>query len=210
MAGSKPSAGILDRDKHAIRLRGCARDRQYFRAVGDLRHGVHGVRDQVQQHLLELHLVAQNRLQMGGQVGVQRHAVPLQVAAGERQHFLDGVVEVELRQLRPGFHGERPQAVDHVARAVGILHDARDRLPRRIKIGRVPAQPAQAGIAAGGDGGQRLVDLMRDRGGQLAQGRQAGRMREVRLRLMQAFLGTFGRGDVHHRADEFQLVRLIA
>ena len=55
--------------------------------------------------------------------------------------------------LRSGFHGERAQTADHVAGAMRILHDARNRLPGRIKVGRIPAQPAQAGIAACGDGG---------------------------------------------------------
>ena len=46
--------------------------------------------------------------------------------------------------------GATPTVVDlyDQAAVVGILHDARYRLPGRVEIRRIPVQPAQAGIAA--------------------------------------------------------------
>ena len=82
------------------------------------------------------------------------------MATAERQHLLDGVVDLKFGLLRPGFLGERPKTVDHVARPMGVPYDARGGVARRVKIGLVPVQPAQTGAGAGRDGGQGLVDLM--------------------------------------------------
>ena len=56
-------------------------------------------------------------------------------------------------------------------------------------VGRIVLQPALAGAAAGGDGRQRLVDLVSDRGGQLAQAVDARHARQLRARFECRVLG---------------------
>ena len=189
MAGSSPGPVSSTVTCGTVRLGEGDGDGQLPFAVRDRCHGLDAVHDQVQQHLLQLNLVAQHGLRAGGQIGVQHDAVLLQFAAGERQHFLDGVADVELGQLRPGFLGERPQAADHVAGTVSLPHDARDGIPRRGKVRLVPVQPAQTGAAAGRDGGQGLVDLMGDGGEQFAHRRQPRDAGEFRLGVSQRLLG---------------------
>ncbi len=53
------------------------------------------------------------------------------------------------------------------------------RLLHLFQIGRPVLEPAQTRIAVGDDGGQRLIDLMGNRGGHLAHGRQARDAREL-------------------------------
>ena len=66
---------------------------------------------------------------------------------------------------------------------------------RRDELGPIPSRvneltlPVQTGVGVGDDGRQRLVDLMGDRGRELAHRRHAGDVRELRLRLLQRFLG---------------------
>ena len=81
---------------------------------------------------------------------------------------LDAVTDVELGQLRPGFLGQRPKALDHVARPIAILDDCLHRSARLFQVGSLAAKPAQAGLGVGDDGGERLSDLMRKRGGHAA------------------------------------------
>ena len=123
----EPRAGILDRNLQTIRRGEGDGHGQLPPAVADRCHGLDAVHDQVQQHLLQLDPVAQHRLRAGGQIRVQHDAVPLQFAAGENQHLLNGVADVEAGQLQSGFLGQRPQTADHVARRGAVALDARER-----------------------------------------------------------------------------------
>ncbi len=51
---------------------------------------------------------------------------------------------------------------------------------------------------------------MRDRRAQLSQGCHARDMRELGLSFVQLLLGLFGRGDIHQRPNEFQLVPMMS
>ena len=57
----------------------------------------------------------------------------------------------------------------------------------------------------GHDGGERLVDLMGNGGRELPHRRQPRNVGEFRLRVSQRFLGPLAFGDVHHRADKFEI-----
>ena len=80
--------------------------------------------------------------------------------------------------------GERAHLGDDLARPVGVLDQAGDRRPRLVEIGRIGGQPAHAGIAVGDHRGERLIDLVRDRGGEFAQRGHTADMRELRARLI--------------------------
>jgi hypothetical protein len=54
----------------------------------------------------------------------------------------------------------------------------------------------EAGVGIGDDGGQGLVDLVRDRGGELAEGRHARDVGELGAGLVQGRLGPLALGDV--------------
>ena len=48
------------------------------------------------------------------------------------------------------------------------------------------------------------------RGGKFSDRRHAGDVREVRLSPMHLFFNTSSLSDIHHRANEFELIRLIS
>ncbi len=67
-----------------------------------------------------------------------------------------------------------------------------------MQVGLRTAQPPHAGVAAGDDCHERLVDLVRDRGGEFAQRRHARGVRQFGLGQQQRVLGLFAVGVVHH------------
>src|SRR6202022_2609069 len=117
----------------------------------------------------------------------------------------DGVVDVERRKLRPGLPRERTQPADHVSGALAVAHYARERFARLLEFRRPPLQPAQPGAPLTHDGCERLVDLMGDRGRELAHCREARRAGELRLRVSQRLLGMPALCDVHDYTGVFEL-----
>src|ERR1700738_955810 len=202
--GVQSGAAVLDRDQDVAWLGHHGRYRQLPRALRDRFQGVDCVQDQVYDYLLQLYPVAHHGLIAGDEVRAQRDAMPLHLAVGERQHLSDGVVDVERRDLRPGFLRERPQPTDHVGRALAVAHYLPERLTRFLEFGRVPLKPAQPGAPLTHDGGERLIDLVCDRGGELAHGREPCSAGELRLRISQRLLGMPALGDVHDHAGVFE------
>ena len=78
---------------------------------------------------------------------------------------------------------------DHVAGPVAVGDDAARRLARIVEQRRIALQRAQAGAAIRRDRGQRLVDLVRDRGGEFGHRRQAQGAGQLRLGIAQRPLG---------------------
>ena len=89
-------------------------------------------------------------------------------ASGQRDHFEDGFVEVKPILPRRHLVDEGPDAADDVAGALAVLDDTAEGGANLVEIGRLGAQPAQGGLRVGNRRGDRLVDLMGDRGRQLA------------------------------------------
>ena len=61
-------------------------------------------------------------------------------------------------------------APDHLAGPDAAVDDPFRRAPRSCQVGNIAAKPAQAGLGVGDDGGERLVHLMGNGGGQFAEG----------------------------------------
>ena len=98
---------------------------------------------------------------------------------------------------------ERPDALDHAARALRLADDLRDGVQGLIDVGSLAGQPPHRGAGIGRDGGKRLIHLVRDRGAHLAQRRDAAGMSKLRLRIAQRLLGLARFGHVHECADDF-------
>ena len=64
-----------------------------LRVVG---HGLHGVGDQVQHHLLQLVAVPPNELEIGVDLGLQSNLPKLQLVADQQYGPLDEVVQVDV------------------------------------------------------------------------------------------------------------------
>ncbi len=123
-------------------------------------HRIDAVEHQVQQHLLDLHPISQQRRQALRNVDQQCDALPLYLAVCQRHDLSDGIghadpLLVSGRTLRQGAHPH-----DDVACAVRVTDHAVDGLPGLFQIDRLGGQPALTGITAGDNGRQRLIDLV--------------------------------------------------
>ena len=137
----KSRAGVFDRNQHAARL---GETRGYDKLPRPFRnpfHRVDAIHHQVQQHLLQLNSVAQDRAAARGQVGFKNDAIAPQFAADERQRFSYDFVDVEIGQSRSGLLGERPQTSDHVVRAGAVPRYGRERVSGFVEIRVLPVQP---------------------------------------------------------------------
>ncbi len=166
------------------------------RAIGDFRHGLETVHQQVDDDLLQSDAIAVHQGQVWREIEPQRHAMAECLVPYKRNGLLDDVADVEVGHLWLGFFGKLANSADHIAGAIGIANDARDGLKRLVDDRRIPFQPAQAGFAMRDNRRQRLVHFMRDRCAHLAQRRYAGDVSELRLGGMQRRLRMLGRRDV--------------
>ena len=152
------------------------------RAAGGRLAGLHriaAVHHEVEQHLLQLVAVAADRRQRIGQLGGDRHVAVQQVAAHQAQRFLDHVVDVQrwccdcsLRSI------ERSRWIT-ASRTVVALHDVGQDLGKLVDARRALRQKALRRLRIAQDGRQRLVQLVGQRSGQLAQHRHPRQVREL-------------------------------
>ena len=173
-------ARIAHLDEHRVRAVAAGDDRELAGAVADRAHGVDRVEDEVEQHLLQLHPVALHPRQSLGELGAQHDAVTPDFVRRELDHLRDLEVDVdEVLARRLALH-ERPDPADDLARAPAVGGDALERAPRLRGLGRVGREPARARRRVRHHRAQRLVDLVRDRGGQFAQRRQPRHVGKLR------------------------------
>jgi len=111
-----------------------------------------------------------------------------QLTLHQRDGLPHDVIDVERHLLKAGLVRERPDAPDHLACPIAVVDNPFHRAARCVQVGSFAAEPAQTGLGVGDDGGERLVDFMGDRGGQLTQGCHARDMRQLHLCLVQRFL----------------------
>jgi hypothetical protein len=88
--------------------------------------------------------------------------------AEEHERLANDVVEREWRLFGHAPRCHAANAGDDVGRPPCIGDHAHYEFPRLADIGRRASQPAQAGFTARGNRCQRLIDLMGDRGSELA------------------------------------------
>src|SRR5262249_47408625 len=87
-------------------------------------------------------------------------------------------------------------------RRLGSRHrPALDRSPCRLQVWRFSSKPPQARISTAHQPSERLVDLVGNRGGQLAQSRDAGDARELGARLLQLRPRPPALGQIEHEGD---------
>jgi hypothetical protein len=105
---------------------------------------------------------------------------PLDLAARQREHLMDRVVDIEGCPLRLFSAHESPDPLDDLARAISIADDAVDQFQRLFYVGRPLREPPPAGVGAGNDGTERLIDLMGDQGCKLTHHHETRDLRQLR------------------------------
>ena len=105
-------------------------DHQVARPIGDRLHCLNTVHHQIDDHLLQLDPITEDRGQSRRKLRSQRYPVIDQLALHQRDGLLDDVVEVERRLLNVGLVRKRADAADHVARPDAVVDDPFHRAPR--------------------------------------------------------------------------------
>ena len=107
----------------------------------------------------------------------------------QKQGLIDRTVDVERNPFWVQINGDVADPLDHVARAVCIPNDVLNSYSGLGKLRWISSKPAQRGLCVRNCGGEWLVNLMRDRGGQFAEHGDARHARQVALRLLSFRLG---------------------
>ena len=168
-------------------------------------HRVHGVHDEVQQHLLELHAVTEDERKVGWHVGSNRDTPGGRLGGRQRHDLVHQVREPDRDPLRRRSLCHGAHALDHGARSLGIAIDVGERRPQLVHVGAPVRQEGETRAGIVYDGRERLVHLVRDRRGQLSERGDARHVGERRLRLIQRLLCSLAFAQVDHR-DEHALV----
>ena len=86
--------------------------------------------------------------------------------------------------------------LNDIADSPAVLDDVIERLARLLQIGRHGAQHAQGSMGVGNKRADGLVDLVRNRGRQLADGRDAADVGELGVGVAQVFRGQGLLGEI--------------
>ena len=192
-------APILHGDAHAVCSICLGADQQLPRPLVRSAHRFDGVEDQVEHHLLKLDPISRNERQAFRQLCLQQSPGSAQFAARQCDDFADHLVDVQQVLARRGLSDERTHPADDVAGSSPGPDDPIESLSNLLRIGWLHIEPAQSGLRIGDHRGDRLIDLMGDRGRQLPHGHDAVGVRE----RLSFFLRPPAFGHIHHRPHEF-------
>ena len=123
--------------------------------------------------------VSLDRRQIVSELQTEHDPIAVYFVAYQRDDIPHNVVEGQPIHPDRRLVGKGADSLDHFGRPVTVVPDADEHLPRLVELWRLPVQPAQSRTRAIHHGGERLIDLMRDGSGKLAQRAHARDMREL-------------------------------
>jgi len=164
-------------------------DRDLAPPVRDVGHRLARVDEQVQDHLLELYRVSTEGRQCGVQSTVDRNALPHEIVAQHLHDFVDQLVEIQTGLGDVLLAGQSAKAPDDCRGPLGVGGDVGQCLGdvRVFEASLFEQSDRRLGIRH--DGGQWLVDLVGERGAQLAEGRDTLRVCQLLALPPGLFLG---------------------
>ena len=184
-----PDAGVQHRHVHLAGFVLLRSNEDLTGPVRDWRHSFNTVHQKVDNHLLQLDPIAENRGQCGREFRPQRHPMAEHFTLHQKDSLADDIVDVQRYHLRLAPFGECTNPLDHFARPIGVPDDALHGGSHLVRARRLEGEQSQANLAVGDDRGERLVNFVGDRGRQLSQSHHAADVREIRLRLTKRFFG---------------------
>ena len=102
---------------------------------GDGRHCLDGIQDEVEDHLLQLNPVSQDRPNFGRELGDQRNVVALYLGSRERDDVEDDLIDIQQFSAWRAFLGKRPDASDDFTGSFSILDNGFQGLPCLFQVG---------------------------------------------------------------------------
>src|SRR5262249_23927857 len=157
-------SGVFDRHKYVAGGLEFRRDYQDPCAIGHLAHCVCGVSDKIQDDLLQLASIALYEGKPPCKIGPHKNVLCLQLAAEEREHAADDLVEIDRQSFLFVLFEHRADASDHFSGSVSIVDYAFERSTRFLDVGRGSCKRAQASVGICDHSGQWLVDFMSNGG----------------------------------------------
>ena len=121
-----------------------------------------------------------------------------QLGPHERHDVANDVVEVYRILAWRTLTCQLADPLNHLPRPVAVSHDGVKRPPHALEVGRRGGEPVQGGVGIGDDGRERLVHLVGDGRGHLAQHGNAGDVGELGVGLRGPLLGVLALGHVDH------------
>ena len=196
-------AAVLDGAAQCHGMRHGGPDGDPALCASRLLHGLYGVDDEVDNHLLELDAVSQHLRHSRSEVARYRDAARLDFVMEKHKSSINEFVKRRERMFGRSPNRHPANAADNVCGTTCIGNDARVRFAHLRYVGHRPVESAQPGFAIRSDSGERLVQLVGNRGSQLAQHRDARGVRKVRLQSLQHFLraNAFGQVDQTDQTD---------
>src|ERR1700757_2616827 len=118
---------------------------------------------------------------------IERYIVSLELNKRQSDNFTYTLVDVDPVFLRRSLLGKGPNPLDDFTGSMSVSADHFGRIPRFLQV--ISCKPAQRSAGVIHNRGERLIDLMRDRGRHLSQGCNPRDMRKLSLCLAQGLLG---------------------
>src|SRR5271165_1846759 len=207
----KTYPGVFYRYLHLVRVNVPGGDHQFSRPLTYTAHRFNTIHDQVQHHLLQPHLIAENRKNVIRKPRSDHHAVPFRLVADEGEDLPDGFIQVQLFSRNLSLSGQGPNPSDHFSGSLPVADDPTGGFPGFLHVRRISGQPTQASAGVTHHARQRLVDFMRNRGGQFTHHAHPVDVREIRFELAKSralFFGAFPFSDIDRRANHFNDVSI--
>jgi hypothetical protein len=181
-------AAVVHADDDRMRI-GLQRERDGATVVRQRAHRVHRVEHQVDQHLLQLHRIAEHHGRSVRRTPLQHDAAPARLRLEQQDDLVDHRTEVDglVQRLVPG-EQPRSRRITSLARR----SSRRMRVTMRSRSSRrFPSPGASARRRRHWRGSpERLVDLVGDRRRELSRDRQARCVRELAALFLDGELGT--------------------
>ena len=140
-------------------------DHEWFRQPVIRSHRVDAIADQIDQNLLHLDTIGGNRRQSRVEIGLDNDALGIDQVHQQPVHLVNNFIEVGHRPGQGRLPEQGPYPANHVRRVHGAPHDPLCGASGHVEIWRFRRQAALADLAVGNDGGQGLIDLVRNRRG---------------------------------------------
>ncbi len=103
---------------------------------------LHGVVQEIQDHLLKLHAIAGHGDRIVGELRAQKHTIALELSTRQCNDFACRLVKIDQLAGHILLAEERTQSCDHVSRAVSIANCAPRGFTRAVDVWRIRVQHA--------------------------------------------------------------------
>ena len=166
-------------------------------------HGFDRIADQVEENLLNLHLLHEDGARPRIEAENGFNTLLLGADKGQGAGFFDELIDALRPPLRLAARHEFAQAADDLACAQRLVRGLGQGIVNLLRVRMLDTlDQSAAALQIVGDGRQRLIDLVRERRGHLAHGGEPRQARQFRLQLFELPLGRLALGQVTDEAGK--------